>query len=180
MCGVLWKVWKFFRHLVSDTWQRVHPCEELTFLGITREGELLPAVLTGIHRIMWKMVIISLTQAEFEKKPVSPNSIINMTVRRVTVRIRALHAAHVVRSRQAELRGLPPPKPTTTNRWISPIATVGKGGDLVWHEVWRRRAREQGVQLRVREPGGLPEREGEQSPQPRSKARMKFVRPRNS
>ena len=80
------------RHLIDDTWHKVYPCEELTFLGVTREGELIPPALLGFHRIVWKLVIIALTQAELEGKHVSPNSIISMAIRRLVVRVRALHA----------------------------------------------------------------------------------------
>ena len=172
---MLWKVWKFFRHLVDDTWHRVRPCEELTFLGVTGEGDILPAALLDVHRIIWKMVIISRTQAEFEKKPVSPNSIIGMAIRRVIVRVRALHATHIVRSRQAQIRDSPHPKPTSVNRWTSPIAEVGKGGDLEWHPAWRRRAADFGVRLHQKERGGIPEAEGETAPQPRDRGRVAFV-----
>ena len=177
ICGVLWKVWKFIRHLIDSTWRRVRPCEELTFLGVTREGEIIPPALLGLHRIIWKMVIISLTQAEFERKPVSPNSILSMSVRRFVVRVRALHASYLLRSRHALIRNLPAPKPASVNRWLTPLAEVGTGGDLVWHTAWCRRAEQHGVDLRDREPGGLPDQVRGAPPADRQgMKRVNFVR----
>ena len=147
ICGALWQVWRFIRDLVDDTWRKVYPYEQLTFLGITREGEMLPAALLGLHRIVWKMVIISLTQAEYEKKPVSSISIVDMSVRRLTVRIRALHASYITKSRAAITRETPSPTPASVHRWITPIAEVDKRGDLVWHPAWRRRAEDHGVRI---------------------------------
>ena len=63
-----------------------------------------------------------------------------MSVRRLVVRVRALHAAHLLRSRKALIRDSNPPKPASINRWISALAAVGKGGDLVWHSARRRKA----------------------------------------
>ena len=147
-------------------------------MRITRDGELIPAALLGFHRIIWKIVIIALTQAEYEGKSVCPKRIINMSVRRLIVRIRALHATYVVRSRQALTRDLPLPKSGSTNRWIAPIAKVSEERDLVWHAAWRRRAGEQGVHVKAREPGGLPRRqENAPSPEPRGMTRVRFVRP---
>ena len=48
---------------------------ELVFLGVTEQGELLPPGLLALHRVMWKIVIIAMTRAEFENIPVSPTAV---------------------------------------------------------------------------------------------------------
>ena len=57
-CSVLWPIWKEFRRIVGMTWKTVPHSMELTFLGITNKGEILPESLRALHVILWKMIII--------------------------------------------------------------------------------------------------------------------------
>ena len=42
---------------------------------VANDGEIMPAGLLALHRIVWKMVIIAMTQSEMDKTPVSTNQI---------------------------------------------------------------------------------------------------------
>ena len=68
-CSSLWYIWKDFRRLVSATWRLTTHSTELIYLGITEQGTLLPPVLRCYHVIMWKMIIIKMTQTEMDGTP---------------------------------------------------------------------------------------------------------------
>ena len=84
---------------------------------------------------MWKIVIIAMTRAEFENIPVSPKQIWNIIFRRITVRARGLYAEHTLAARNARMHDRTPPKPSSINRWLTPIAECMDGG-LHWHPEW--------------------------------------------
>ena len=124
--------------LASALWKQVHACNELVFLGIASDGDFMPAGLLALHRIVWKMLIIAMTQSEMEKTPVSPAQIWRMAVRRFLVRVRALHTAHTRQVRIAERKHFTPPKPSTVNRWMEPIgiASIDEDCKLTWRDEW--------------------------------------------
>ena len=146
-CRVLWEVWKVFRRLANAVWKHNNISNELVFLGVTEQGELLPPGLLALHRVMWKIVMIALTRAEFENIPVSPKQIWNITFRRITVRARGLYTAHTRAVRSARMHDRTPPKPASVNRWTDPIAKCEDGG-LHWHKEWVMLSYAYGVNLR--------------------------------
>ena len=145
-CHVLWEVWKPLRRLANAMWKHNNISNELIFLGVTEKGELLPPGLLALHRILWKILIIAWTRAEFENTPVNPKDIWNITFRRMTVRVRALYAEHTNKARAARLHHRTPPKPDTINRWLTPVALCEKGG-IHWHPDWVKMSYDYNVNL---------------------------------
>ena len=179
-------MWKFFRHMVDATWKRVYPCEELTFLGVTREGEILPDALLGLNRVICKVVIIALTQAKLEKKPIhtntgcqarsplSPTSAIGVVHRliehglgvgvsfNIACLLRMTYEVCNARIRTISLR---------TDMLIILSIQSGAGRQ---HKISNNIM----SGLRRVEPGGLPEMEGEPAQQQAHIKRIRFVKPR--
>ena len=143
---MLWEVWKVFRRLANAMWKHNNISNELVFLGVTEQGELLPPGLLALHRVMWKIIIIAMTRAEFENIPVNPKHIWNILFRRITVRARGLYVEHTLAARDARMHDRTPPKPTSINRWLSPIAECIDGG-LLWHPEWVKLSYEYKVNL---------------------------------
>ena len=88
-----------------------------------------------LSKSRWKIIIIAMTRAEFENIPVNPKHIWNILFRRITVRARGLYVEHTLAARDARMHDRTPPKPTSINRWLSPIAECIDGG-LLWHPEW--------------------------------------------
>ena len=116
-------------------WKHNNISNELIFLGVTEEGEMLPPGLLALHRVLWKILIIAWTRVEFENIPMYPSQVWNITFRRITVRVRALYAKHTLETRAARMHDLTPPKPDSINKWLHPIAQC-EGGGLHWHPEW--------------------------------------------
>ena len=135
-CHVLWEVWKPLRRLASEIWKRVHVGVEFVYLGVAANGEIMPGGLMALHRIMWKMTIIALTKVEFENENVNPLHIWSMTCRRYIVRCRALFTAHAWARHTAITFGRNPPKPSTINKWMNPVAHCDENCRLIWHKKW--------------------------------------------
>ena len=127
-------------------WKHNNVSNELIFLGITEQGELLPPGLLALHRVMWKILIIAWTRVEFENLPVAPKQIWNITFRRITVRARALYTEHTLSVRSARMHDRTPPKPYTINKWLTPLAECVDGG-LHWHPEWVKLSYSYGVNL---------------------------------
>ena len=53
----------------------------------------------------------------------------------LTVRARGLYAEHTLAARNASMHNRTPPKPTSINKWLTPIAECIDGG-LHWHPEW--------------------------------------------
>ena len=164
-------------------WKHNNISNELIFLGVTELGELLPPGLLALHRIMWKVVIIAMTRTEFENVQVNPKQIWNIVFRRLTVRVRGLYAEHTFAARNARLHNRTPPKPTTINKWLHPIAECANGG-LHWHPDWVKLSYDYKVNLKSWEytkgaqkddPPAPPPQEDEQTGGPRRKTQV-FVR----
>ena len=127
-------------------WKHNNVSNELIFLGVTEQGELLPPGLLALHRVMWKIVLISWTRVEFENIPLVPKNVWNITFRRITARARALYAKHTLAARNARMHDRTPPKPESINKWLTPIAECVDGG-LVWHPEWVKLSYSYGVHL---------------------------------
>ena len=82
------------------------------------------------------MTIIALTRVEFENEKLEPKHIWNMTCRRFIVRCRALFTAHAWARHSALTFGRHPPKPSTINKWMHPLAHCDDNCRLVWHKEW--------------------------------------------
>ena len=150
-CHVLWGIWKPLRRLTSELWKRVHIGVEFVYLGVNAEGDIMPAGLLALHRIMWKMIIIAITKVEFENGKVDPKHIWSMICRRFIVRVRALYSTHAWARHSAITFGRNPPKPHTINKWMNPIALCDENGSLTWHSTWRDLCGKYNIKLKPRE-----------------------------
>ena len=182
-CHVLWEVWKPFRRLSNSIWKHNNISNELIFLAITSSGELLPHSLLVLHRIMWKIVIIALTQAEFDNIPVKPKHIWNMLFRRYTKKVRALHRAHCNARCSALTFRRQPPSPDSINKFTNPIADCDANGTLTWSQHWVALGRDYDVTIsRVSHDNISPQDTTDAEASPSSKAAKKgcrFVPPTN-
>ena len=164
-------------------WKNNNISNELIFLAITSSGELLPHSLLVLHRIMWKIVIIALTQAEFDNIPVKPKHIWNMLFRRYTKKVRALHRAHCNARCSALTFRRQPPSPDSINKFTNPIADCDANGTLTWSQHWVALGRDYDVTIsRVSHDNISPQDTTDAEASPSSKAAKKgcrFVPPTN-
>ena len=89
-CSTLWPIWKEFRLLVGELWRRVKPCIELTFLGLTDQGQFPPLAIRAMHAVLWKMIIIEFTLVGLESgKPFKSKAIFPYVFTRLHTRLSA-------------------------------------------------------------------------------------------
>jgi len=144
-CSSLWYVWKDFRRLVSATWRLTAHSTELIFLGITEQGTLLPPVLRCYHVIMWKMIIIKMTQTEMDGTPFTYKGISYLTARRLQVRMNALTWKQEIASRQARPDR---PAPDRLTQWIEPLGKWD-GKRVRWANHWLQELTHLGIEMKV-------------------------------
>ena len=135
-CSALWPIWKVLRKLIGATWKNVKPCYELTFFGMTEQGEFLPLGLRAFHAVLWKMILI-----EFSLVGINPGTvfksrtIIPSAIQRLQTRINAMIVRYKRRLVGARRKGTLPPSASKTNEILHPLVSIS--GDAVqWHPGW--------------------------------------------
>ena len=147
-CSTLWPVWKEFRALAGTMWNRVKPCHELTFLGMTEDGTFLPISLRALHAILWKMIIIEFTLTGLEPGRVfKTKTIFPYAYSRMHTRLSARIQVHRRRVAAALRQELQPPSDDNINHLLYPFAKMD-GCEVSWHEAWVRKGLEYDLSLR--------------------------------
>ena len=138
-CSALWQVWKEFRFLIGELWQKVKPSPELTFLGITEKGDFPPLAIRALHAILWKMIIIEFTLTGLEPgKVFASKSIFPYVVTRMHTRLSAVAHSHRTRVSAALRHDKKPPSDDKINEILCPFAVM-QGCKIAWHEAWKRK-----------------------------------------
>ena len=109
---------------------------ELTFLGITNKGELIPESLRVLHIILWKIIIIEFTRTGMEPgKTFRVRGIFAITMRRMQTRMNAFIFIHTLKIKTAAKHKRPAPKNEEVNGILFPLASF-EGELLKWNEHW--------------------------------------------
>ena len=90
----------------------------------------LPAGLFTLLLVLWKFIILLLTEVDESNRTYSADKAWELTLTRVIERVNASHFSFQARTRRAITRGLTPPKATKLNNALEPIAQIGNDAQL--------------------------------------------------
>ena len=123
---------------------------ELTFLGITNKGELIPESLRVLHIILWKIIIIEFTRTGMEPgKTFRVRGIFAITMRRMQTRMNAFIFIHTLKIKTAAKHKRPAPKNEEVNGILFPLASF-EGELLKWNEHWIKKCDEHDIPHNMR------------------------------
>ena len=107
--------------------------------GVTAESpERFPSYTTipkspfSLLLILWKFIILMLTQVDTCNFKYSQEQVWRLTLTRFAERCNALHYSHHNKIRQAINRDSPPPNPSKLTATLAPIARVEKDGRFTY------------------------------------------------
>ena len=127
-CSVLRPCWDRLLALCGEA----HGAK-VVLLGATESGRLLPRGLLMLWVILWKFVIIELTQVGLgEATTVDTERIWEQAVRRLVTRVNAAVFSFRQAMVSAEGKGHSPPSPSSLNVALEPLAEVDATGALSW------------------------------------------------
>ena len=102
----------------------------LNLLGVHENGAVIPRGVSMVHFIIWKLIIIQLTDNSFNGTPVRGDLILDMAQRRIHTRIgKAIQEVNEC-LRKAESRGDEKPRFDHVRSWLKGIGTVDGDGKI--------------------------------------------------
>ena len=134
-CSQLRTTFDTFRKLLSDSGVS-GPYDNVTvLLGCVQVKNssnyaALPSGLFTVLLVLWKFIILSLTEVDTSNSKYSADRVWTLTLTRIIERLNAAQFSFQARARRANVRGLPPPKAVRLNKALEPIARIDKGGQL--------------------------------------------------
>ena len=103
-------------------------------LGCTRSPHddcaysALPNGLFTLLIILWKFIVLMLTEVDTSGLKYSADKVWRLTLTRLTERCNAAHFSFQARVRRAAIRELPPPNPSRLTKALAPLAKVDHKG----------------------------------------------------
>ena len=82
--------------------------------------------------ILWKFIILMITQVDVHGSSFDANRVWKLTCIRLTERLNAHRHLYRLRLRQAAMRGVPSPNPLKASRCLEPIATIDEEGNYIY------------------------------------------------
>ena len=92
----------------------------------------IPQGLFTTLLILWKFIILMLTEVDTHGAKFSSDRIWRLTCTRLAERLNALRYSYQLRLRKADLRGEPKPNPNKISRHLAPLATITASGSFVY------------------------------------------------
>ena len=108
--------------------------------------------------ILWKFIILGLTEVDTNNTKYSADKVWRLTLTRMVERCNALCYTHQLRIRRAMIRDTTPPNPSKLTNALAPIARVDREGHLHYSQSFVMLARQHlGDNLRLEQAPQLPD-----------------------